>query len=72
MAAEINDAGGELSLTEKATQWARENPDMMQGIQGSISNLTSDSPQQHVMEGAAEALGAGVNSHQTSRDVAVG
>lgn len=51
--------GGNPTFTQKVEQWMEKNPDTATGLQHSFQNLMGGgSPQQNVMEGAAEAAGA--------------
>jgi hypothetical protein len=59
-AAEINDGGGDYTTYDRFQNWTRENPDTWTGIQGGLNNLNRDTPQSNVLQGAGEALGAGI------------
>jgi Spy/CpxP family protein refolding chaperone len=59
-AAEPNEGGGSPTTMERFEQWTEKNPDTWIGIQGGINNFNNQTPQQNALEGAAEALGAGI------------
>jgi hypothetical protein len=54
------ESGADPTLVERFQDWTERNPDTWTGIQAGVGNLNGGTPQSNVMQGAAEAFGAGL------------